>query len=59
MGNQYSGKFNALRRRETKTTPKTGREKVSGFGKKIIRVFVEDGREYQLHATKGWRSRRA
>lgn len=28
------------------------------FGR-IIQVFVREGREYQLHATKGWRSYRA
>ena len=28
------------------------------FGR-IIKTFVRDGREYQLHATKGWRSFRA
>lgn len=59
MGSQYSGRFNALRRREAKTALKPGRVKASGHGSKIIRVIVENGREYQLHATKGWRSRRA
>jgi hypothetical protein len=29
------------------------------WGRHIIRCFVAHGREYQLHATKGWRSRRA
>lgn len=24
----------------------------------IIRSYVKDGRRYELHATKGWRSRR-
>jgi hypothetical protein len=28
-------------------------------GANIIATKVVDGREYQLHATKGWRSRRA
>lgn len=26
--------------------------------RKIIRVIIRDGREYRLHATKGWRSYR-
>jgi hypothetical protein len=26
---------------------------------RIIKTVVKNGREYQLHATKGWRSRRA
>ena len=25
---------------------------------KIIKTIIKDGREYQLHATKGWRSYR-
>jgi len=29
------------------------------YGSKIIRTFIRDGREFQLHATKGWRSYRA
>lgn len=28
------------------------------FGRRIIKTFVRNGREYQLHATKGWRSYR-
>ncbi len=27
--------------------------------RRIIKVFIKDGREHYLHATKGWRSRRA
>tara|TARA_R110002167_G_scaffold356953_1_gene572270 strand:- start:254 stop:421 length:168 start_codon:yes stop_codon:yes gene_type:complete len=27
--------------------------------KNILRTFVKNGREYQYHATKGWRSYRA
>lgn len=27
--------------------------------RRIIRRYVKDGREYQLHATKGWRIYRA
>lgn len=29
------------------------------WGHRIIRSFVNGGREYQLHATKGWRVYRA
>jgi hypothetical protein len=25
------------------------------FGKRIIKTFIKHGREYQYHATKGWR----
>lgn len=32
---------------------------VSRFGKKILYTRVINGREWQYHATKGWRSRRA
>ena len=28
------------------------------YGTKIIRVIIRDGREWQLHATKGWRNYR-
>lgn len=28
------------------------------YGRRIIRTFIKNGREYQLHATKGWRSYR-
>lgn len=29
------------------------------YGRRIIRSYVEGGRRYELHATKGWRSYRA
>ena len=30
----------------------------SGYGKHILRTIVKEGREYQYHATKGWRNYR-
>jgi hypothetical protein len=33
-------------------------QKPGMYGKRIIRTIKESGREWQYHATKGWRSRR-
>lgn len=43
---------------EIKKTVKHKPRKGAAF-RHIIKTVVKDGREYQLHATKGWRSRRA
>lgn len=34
----------------------TKAQKPGAYGRRIIRTFIKNGREYQLHATKGWRS---
>lgn len=41
-----------------RTVGGTASRKQSAYGKHIIKTIVRNGREYQLHATKGWRSYR-
>ena len=36
-----------------------GVKRSGSWGCKIIRTITKNGREYQLHATKGWRSYKA
>jgi hypothetical protein len=31
----------------------------AGYGKRIIKKFTKNGRDYEYHATKGWRSYRS
>lgn len=47
------GQFNTLKQmaRDQKSRKGTA-------DRHVIRRFVKDGREYYLHATKGWRTRR-
>lgn len=39
--------------------PKARRIQSGEYGKRIIKTVFRNGREFQLHATKGWRSYRA
>lgn len=55
-----------MRRRNRRTAPPeaqrapcSGMLRKGSWGCRIIKVAVVGGREWQLHATKGWRSRRA
>jgi hypothetical protein len=31
----------------------------AGYGKRIIKKFTKNGRDYEYHATKGWRNYRS
>ncbi len=49
-----AGSLKAYTRSKTaKYKPKHG-----AYGRRIIKTIIRDDREYQLHATKGWRSYR-
>lgn len=47
------------RNKQTRTKePAAGRMKSGAYGAHIIRTVIRGGREWQLHATKGWRNYR-
>lgn len=59
MGSQQSEFPKKMRRAAAASQGRAGASRMGGYGRHIIKVVIRDGREYQLHATKGWRSRRA
>lgn len=59
MGKKLSKFATKIMRDEAATQGKICGRHDGSYGRSIVKVIVRDGREFQLHATKGWRSRRA
>jgi hypothetical protein len=53
MGNAGNEKMNTNNGNHAKAMMRHG-----SYGKRIIRIYRKGDREYQLHATKGWRNYR-